>query len=84
MQVKDIINKSGYYRVKVNPSQHSIKFSGMMADGTIKISLTATPERGKANRQLLDFLIEELNGKFQNIKIVSGLTSRIKVIAIEM
>jgi len=84
MKIKDLITDSGYFRIKVIPNQPQIELRGLMADNTLKIALKAAPEKGKANKELIKFLSTELEIPSENIKISSGLTSRIKVLSIEL
>lgn len=72
-----------YIRVKVIPNQVKTEFRGEMADGTLKIALQASPEKGKANKELINFLSTELGIVKTEIKIVSGVTSRIKLVRLK-
>jgi len=51
-------------------------------EGGLKISLTASPLKGKANQQLISFLAKLLKMKKSAIKIVSGERARIKRVKI--
>lgn len=53
-----------------------------MADGTIKVNLTAPPEDGKANEQLVEVLSDNLGIDQSRIKITRGKTSRNKTVVI--
>jgi uncharacterized protein YggU (UPF0235/DUF167 family) len=79
----ELMAKDGYYRVKVTTKQPETRFTKVLSDGTIKISLTAVPEKGKANAELLSFLCDELDLQSNQIRLVSGMTSPLKVIAID-
>lgn len=48
----------------------------------IKIKISAPPEKGKANAELLRFLSKILGVKEAEIKILSGLNSKIKRVKI--
>lgn len=48
----------------------------------IKISLKSKPELGKANRELIKSLSEHFNVSTNKIKILSGFSSRKKVVEI--
>lgn len=48
----------------------------------IKISLKSKPELGKANRELIKSLSEHFNVSSNKIKILSGFSSRKKVVEI--
>jgi len=53
-----------------------------MPDGTYKIKVAATPEKGKANRALCEFLAGHFNVGISQVQILSGKTSHIKRIRI--
>lgn len=83
MTLADIMNKAGYYRVKVTTKQPTTEFVGCLSDGTIKIRLAAVPERGKANLELLRFIAAELGIERDHLRIASGLTSPLKIVVVE-
>ena len=70
-------------RVKVIPKSSKTELAGVMADGTWKIKIAAVPEKGKANRELIEFLAEKLNVAKSRIHIVSGETSHLKRIRVD-
>lgn len=82
-RLTDIITKDGYYRVKVTTKQPVCRVTKQLADGTIKISLSSAPEKGKANAELLLFVARELALRREQVRLVSGITSPLKVIHIE-
>ena len=84
MELKDLITKSGYYRIKVIPQQPLTELRGVIEDDTLKIALKAAPEKGKANKELIIFLAKELGVGKEDISISSGLTSRLKVVDISL
>jgi len=47
-------------------------------DGMLKIKISAAPEKGKANRCLLEFLAKQLGVKKNAVHLISGQTSRVK------
>jgi len=49
-----------------------------LLDGMLKIKISAQPEKGKANRCLLEFLAKQLGVKKSAISIISGQTNPIK------
>lgn len=51
-------------------------------DGALKIAVTAAPERGKANKAIINMLSKQLKIPKNSIKIVSGETSSRKIIEI--
>jgi hypothetical protein len=52
-------------------------------DGTLKVKTTAPPVKGAANRACMGLLAEYFGVRKSDIRIVSGFTSRNKVIEIE-
>jgi len=70
-------------RVKVIPKSSKTEFAGHLPDGTLKIRVAAAPEKGKANRALLDFLAGYLGVAKSRIRIVSGETSPMKRIQVD-
>ena len=53
-----------------------------MQNDAVRIKIAAPPEKGKANKELVDFLSERLDVARADIEIVSGQTSRQKVVAV--
>lgn len=75
-------NKEIYFKVKVTPNAPKTEFKGKMSDGTIKIALAAQPEKGRANKELLDFLANELGVRKYQVEIVGALTDKHKTIKV--
>jgi len=69
--------------VRVAPRASKNEITEVMQDGTIKIKLTSPPVEGKANQALVEFLSELLEVSQSRIEIVSGISGRKKLIAIE-
>ncbi len=67
--------------VKVIPRARKTEVAGLMADGTIKIRLAATPVAGKANHALIEFLAQALGLPAGQIDIVAGATTQRKLIS---
>lgn len=70
-------------RVKVIPKSSKSAIAGHLADGTWKIKVAATPEKGKANRALCEFLAEHFGVAVSRVQIISGETSHLKRVRIE-
>lgn len=75
-------NKEIYFKVKVIPNAGKTEIRGKMSDGTIKVALNAQPEKGKANKELLDFLAEEIGVRKYQVEIVGALTDKYKTIKV--
>ena len=52
-------------------------------DGRLKLSVTAAPERGKANKAVCKFLASELGVSKSQVHILSGHHSKLKEVLIE-
>ena len=67
--------------VRVHPGARKNGVTGVHADA-LKIALTAPPVDGKANEALIAFLADALRVPRARIALVSGLTSRAKMVRI--
>jgi hypothetical protein len=70
------------FQVKVVPAGSKTSIEGMYGE-MLKVKLSAAPEKGKANEALIEFLAEKLGVKRKFVKIISGLTSKVKQVAVE-
>jgi uncharacterized protein (TIGR00251 family) len=68
--------------VKVHPRARRSAVAGRLGDAW-KLDLTAPPVAGKANEECVRFLAELLGVPRARVRIVTGLTSRTKVVEIE-
>jgi len=72
-----------HVRIKVIPRAGVTGVRGRMADNTIKIALKAPPCDGRANAELTKFLAGEFGTHSSSVIILSGISSRKKLIAID-
>jgi len=80
---KELKNKGEIYlKIKAVPNASKTEFKDRMADGTYKISVGAVPEKGKANTELIKYLVKEFGLDKKNIKLISGASSRLKLFKI--
>ena len=70
-------------KIKVLPKSSKQEIVEIMDDNTIKIKLTATPEKNKANEELILFLSDYFKVSKENIKILKGHKSPLKHIKIK-
>ncbi len=68
--------------IKVSPNTGRNEITGWRGD-VLQIKIAAAPEKGKANKELIDFLGRALGIKKSAITIIKGKTSRNKIIEIE-
>lgn len=73
--------KAVRFSVYIQPRASRNEVAGIHGTG-LKIRLTAPPVEGLANEALIDFLARELEVPRRNVCIVSGFTSRSKVVEI--
>jgi len=73
-----------YLRIKLSPKSSQNAILGHLddEDRTLKVAVTAVPEKGKANAALIKLLSKEYKIAKSQIKILSGHTSQIKLIRI--
>jgi len=69
--------------VKVIPNSSKDEIVGKEEDGSLKIRVQSPPVEGAANKRLVVFLSKKLCVPKSSIRIVSGESSRRKVIEIE-
>jgi len=69
-------------KIRVLPRSSKNEVVGEMADGTLKVKLTAPPVDGKANEALLELLAKHFGVKKNKIKLNSGLASKNKLVEI--
>jgi uncharacterized protein (TIGR00251 family) len=68
--------------VKVHPRARRSALAGRLGDAW-KLALAAPPVDGKANDECVRFLAELAGVPRSRVRIVTGLTSRLKVVEIE-
>lgn len=69
------------FPVRVVPRASKNEISGRHGDA-VKIRLTASPVEGAANEALIDFLAEILDVRKSQIEILTGHSSRDKVVCV--
>ena len=65
--------------VKVTPNASKTEIAGREG-GVLRIRLAAPPVDGKANEELMEFLADEYDVPKSSIRVVSGATSKTKII----
>lgn len=69
------------FMAKIVPGSSRTVVCGLL-DGMLKIKISTAPQKGKANRCLIEFLAKKLGVKKNNVSIISGITSPVKHIRI--
>jgi len=62
---------------KIVPGSSQTRICSLL-NGMLKIKISAQPEKGKANRCLLEYLAKQLGVKKSAISVISGQTNPIK------
>jgi hypothetical protein len=70
------------FQVLLTPRSARDQLAGRMGDA-VKIKIKAPPVDGRANEALVKFLAKTLGVPAGRVRILSGLTSRSKTVAVE-
>lgn len=68
-----------FIRVKSGSNEEKVM---KISDTNFKVLVREPPEKGRANRAVIRALADYFNANQSNIKIISGSTSKIKIIEI--
>lgn len=64
-------------RVHAQPGARKNEIRGVM-NGALRVAITAAPEKGKANRAIVNLLSETLEVPKSDVELLGGSTSRAK------
>lgn len=80
------MNEKQTITVKLTPGAKQNKVIGweedLLGDRTLKVQVTAIPEKGKANKALIALLSKHWKVPKSSITIIRGETNRIKILEI--
>lgn len=84
-QLKQSLQNGLRISVKVTPKSQRNKiveceFNQETSQFQLKIKVRGVPEKGQVNQNLIEFLAKELDLPVSNLTIISGLSSRQKII----
>lgn len=72
-----------YLQIKVKTSAKKSEFcEKLQGSEIIKVNIAAQPEKGKANKELIKLLAGEFGVDKNQIKIISGKSSKLKLVKI--
>lgn len=71
------------FTVKVITRADQAELAGIEEDGSIKVRLTSSPTEGGVNEELIDFLSQLLKVEPNQLEIISGQSSRVKLVTVE-
>lgn len=77
------MNKVLKVKVKPNAPVSKIMDHCSRKDLDFEIHLKSTPENNKANKELRDLISERFSVAKKSVKIISGISNRIKLIKID-
>jgi uncharacterized protein len=69
--------------VRVQPGARGSGLVGWMADGTLKLKVSAPPEDGRANRAVEALLAQVAGVKAKAVRVVRGQAARAKVVEVD-
>jgi len=69
--------------VRVQPGARRSALVGRMADGTLKLAVSAPPENGRANRAVAGLLAVVAGVRAAAVTVVRGQASRTKVVDVD-
>lgn len=75
------VDEGVIFGARVVPGSSKDDICGVL-DGKLKIKIASQPEKGKANKSLVDFLARQLDISKSQISIISGQTSKNKQIRV--
>ena len=70
-------------KIKVITNAQNTEIIWELEDWTIKLKVKAIPEKWKANSEIIEYFSKILNLNKSKIEIISGKTSKIKLLKIE-
>lgn len=77
-------NKTAILAIKTNAKNNEIQnFIIINNKSYLKLNIKSSPENGKANQEIIDFLSQKWKIYKQNIQIMLGHSSNIKLITIK-
>lgn len=68
--------------VKAVPRSSRDEIAGVQPDGSLKVKVTAVPEKGKANAAICELLAECFNVPRRNVEVTRGRSSAQKVVTL--
>jgi len=67
---------------RLSPGAKNTEIKGFMSDDSLKIRVASAPENGRANLELRQLLSKELEVDINNVRIITGGKSKLKLVEI--
>jgi uncharacterized protein YggU (UPF0235/DUF167 family) len=77
-------NRSLILDIKVIPRAPISEVCGRMADGALKVKVTAAPEKGRANDEVCAVVAAYLDVPKRNVEVILGHTSQRKRVRVNV
>lgn len=74
--------KGAALAIRITPRASKNDVIDILADGTVKVHLTADPSDKKLDEQLLKLLAEKLDISQERLEVVAGATGRDKLVSV--
>lgn len=89
MTLRDLIarfrqDRSITLTLKVIPKSSKNEIVGVLDDGSLRVKITAAPEKGKANAAVCAFLAEVFDVPKRNVEILRGETAPNKQVVVRL
>ena len=68
--------------IKAIPKSSRDEIVGVLEDGTLKVKITAAPEKGKANAAICELLANAFGVPKRNVSVTRGETSHLKQVVV--
>ena len=85
--IYDCIDSGILLRVRLSPNSSSCRLSGIFTDADgqefLKVAVVSVPEKGKANKELLNFIAKVFSIAKSQCRIVGGELDRYKKVEIK-
>ena len=84
-ELKHVLAEQGFLELtlKVIPKSSRNEIVGMLDGGSLRLKVSAAPEKGKANAAVCELLAEAFGVSRQNVVILRGETAQTKRVRIE-
>jgi uncharacterized protein (TIGR00251 family) len=70
--------------LKVIPKASKNEIAGILEDGSLRVKVTAAPEKGRANAALCEFLAQQFGVSRRGVTLLRGETSHNKQVEIRL
>lgn len=80
---KIITDGKAVFHVKVSPGADKTEWQESLSDGTLRLKVKESPERGEANQSVINFIASFFQISRKSISIIAGGGARLKRIKVK-